>query len=71
LALSPFQDALTILSYLEGIKSSRVDEFRIACQAKFPVSTVFKSAEDQAVLREQCILEEPNNDDEVEDFESL
>ncbi|KAF8842021.1 N-terminal acetyltransferase A, auxiliary subunit [Paxillus ammoniavirescens] len=65
------QDTLTILSYLEEIKSLRVDEFRIACQAKFPISTVFKSAEDQAVLREQCILEEPNNDDEVENFESL
>ncbi|KIJ63152.1 hypothetical protein HYDPIDRAFT_93055 [Hydnomerulius pinastri MD-312] len=58
------KDALSILSHLQNLKSPRADEFRIACDAKYKLSTVFKSAEEQAALRLQCI--EPLKDNEVE-----
>ena len=47
------QTALSALSFLTSLKSPRVDEFRSACDAHFPLSTVFRSAEDQARLREE------------------
>ncbi|KAF9226310.1 N-terminal acetyltransferase A, auxiliary subunit [Gyrodon lividus] len=58
------EDALAILSYLQNIDSPRVDEFRIACDARFPLSKVFKNAEEQDTLRQQSI--ESKDDDEVE-----
>ncbi|KAG6379644.1 NMDA receptor-regulated protein 1-domain-containing protein [Boletus reticuloceps] len=58
------EDALEILSYLSTIQSPRADEFRIACDARFTLSKVFKSEEEQAVLRRQCI--DPRDENEVE-----
>ncbi|KAH0834787.1 NMDA receptor-regulated protein 1-domain-containing protein [Lanmaoa asiatica] len=58
------EDALEILSYLQRIQSPRADEFRIACDAKFTLSKVFKSAEEQAMLRRQCV--DPRDENEVE-----
>ncbi|KAI6158062.1 NMDA receptor-regulated protein 1-domain-containing protein [Pisolithus tinctorius] len=64
----PVEDALRILSYLQRIKSTRAEEFRIACDNKFEFSTVFKSSDQQAALRQQCLLEEK---EDCEDIETL
>jgi len=58
------EDALETLSYLSTIQSPRADAFRIACDARFTLSKVFKSDEEQAVLRRQCI--DPRDENEVE-----
>ncbi|KAF9235797.1 NMDA receptor-regulated protein 1-domain-containing protein [Melanogaster broomeanus] len=58
------EDALEILSYLHIIESPRADEFRIACGDKFPLSKVFKTAEEQDILRKQCIA--PKDGDDVD-----
>ncbi|KAI6134782.1 NMDA receptor-regulated protein 1-domain-containing protein [Pisolithus croceorrhizus] len=60
------EDALRILSYLQRVKSTRAEEFRIACDNKFELSTVFKSSDEQAALRQQCLLEEKEDCDDVE-----
>lgn len=60
------EDGLRILSYLQCVKSTRAEEFRIACDNKFELSTVFKSSEEQAALRHQCLLEEKEDCDDVE-----
>lgn len=60
------QAALRILSYLQRVKSTRAEEFRIACDNKFELSTVFKSSDQQAALRQQCLLEEKEDCDDVE-----
>ncbi|KAF8624974.1 hypothetical protein AX15_005610 [Amanita polypyramis BW_CC] len=41
-----------IFSFLSSVSSPRLDEFRAACDLKFPLSTVFKSADEQARLRQ-------------------
>ncbi|EGO03587.1 hypothetical protein SERLA73DRAFT_101816 [Serpula lacrymans var. lacrymans S7.3] len=46
---------LAIMSFLEEIKSSRAEEFRSACAAKYERSTVFRSPEELATLRRECI----------------
>ncbi|KAF8834127.1 hypothetical protein BDN67DRAFT_985546 [Paxillus ammoniavirescens] len=61
------KDALKILSYLQ-IKSPRADKFRIACDDRFLLSKVFKSADERGVLRYQCI-ESKNGDDVEKDFQ--
>ncbi|KAI6002990.1 NMDA receptor-regulated protein 1-domain-containing protein [Pisolithus albus] len=62
------EDALHILSYLQRVKSTRAEEFRIACDNKFELSTVFKSSEEQTALRRQCLLEEKEDCDDVENL---
>lgn len=62
------QDALNILSYLRHIKSSRTEEFRIACDKKFGLSTVFKSPDEQATLRQGCLTREAEDADAIETF---
>jgi hypothetical protein len=42
---------LKIVSFLAIIKSARIDEFRSECDAKFALSTVFKSPAEQEALR--------------------
>jgi hypothetical protein len=55
-----------VLSYLKDMKSSRAEEFRIACDDRFKLSTLFKSAEDFTMLQKG--LEEPE-ESQVEDSE--
>ncbi|KAF9255052.1 N-terminal acetyltransferase A, auxiliary subunit [Marasmius fiardii PR-910] len=45
--------ALDVLAFLESIKSSRVEEFRKACDARFELSTVFKTPEEREKLAEE------------------
>ncbi|KAJ8597054.1 N-terminal acetyltransferase A, auxiliary subunit [Rhizopogon salebrosus TDB-379] len=59
--------AFAVLSYLKDVKSSRAEEFRIACNDRFELSTLFKSAEEIAVLQKE--LEEPE-ESRSEDSES-
>lgn len=46
-----FQTALAIVVFLEDIQSAKQGEFRAACDAKFELSTVFKTVEQLEVLR--------------------
>ncbi|KAL4078146.1 NMDA receptor-regulated protein 1-domain-containing protein [Scleroderma yunnanense] len=57
------EDALHILTYLRRLKSPRADEFRIACDKKFELSTVFKSPDEQATLRQCCLSGEKEDTD--------
>ena len=43
--------ALAIVSFLGDLQSPRQDEYRIACDLKFELSTVFKSPGELEVLR--------------------
>ncbi|KAK2461025.1 hypothetical protein APHAL10511_006966 [Amanita phalloides] len=43
------------LTFLSSISSPRLDEFRTVCDSKFQLSTIFKSAEEQAQLRQQVL----------------
>lgn len=43
--------AFSVLSYLKEMKSARVEEFRIACNDRFELSTLFKSDEEIAALQ--------------------
>jgi len=46
------QTGLDAVQFLEQeLKSSRTEEFRSACSSRFPLSTAFKSAEEQAAIR--------------------
>ncbi|KAL0572589.1 hypothetical protein V5O48_009367 [Marasmius crinis-equi] len=45
--------ALSLLTLLEQTNSSRSAEFRKACQERFPLSTVFKTKEEQGKLAEE------------------
>lgn len=49
------QDALALLAYLRRVKSGRADEFRAACDAKFPLATVFKTSAEQEDLKKQAL----------------
>ncbi|KAJ7599220.1 NMDA receptor-regulated protein 1-domain-containing protein [Mycena floridula] len=53
------QGGLDIIGMLSKLKSPRENEFRVACDKKFERSTVFKSAEEQVVLRAQAIAPPP------------
>jgi len=61
--------ALEIISFLRDIKSPRVEEFRVACDTRFTLSTVFKSPEDLLVLRQLAINTEEPADSEKADVE--
>lgn len=43
--------AFVVLSYLKDLKSPRAEEFRIACNDRFELSTLFRSAEEIAALQ--------------------
>lgn len=60
------EDAVHILSYLQRLKSPRAEEFRVACDKKFELSTVFRSSEEQANLRQYCLAGEKEDADAVE-----
>ena len=40
---------------MRRIKSARADEFRAACDAKFPLATVFKTPTEQEELKKQAL----------------
>jgi peptide alpha-N-acetyltransferase len=46
--------ALNVASFLEAIKSTRLDEFNSRCDKKFELSTVFKSSAEQDILRKDA-----------------
>lgn len=48
--------ALSAISFLTSLQSSRVDEFKAVCQTKFELSTVFKNSAELAVLGQQVLL---------------
>jgi hypothetical protein len=50
------QTALDVWSFLKDTSSPRVDEFRLACDRKFNLSTVFKTPDELAVI----YLQRPN-----------
>jgi N-alpha-acetyltransferase 15/16, NatA auxiliary subunit len=50
------QTALEALKFLSKIDSPRAEEFRVACDAKFELSTVFKPPAEQAILRKHAIV---------------
>ncbi|KIM42317.1 hypothetical protein M413DRAFT_444742 [Hebeloma cylindrosporum] len=52
--------ALSALSFLSSCNSSRAEEFRVACDAKFELSSVFKTPSELAPLREQVLLGSPS-----------
>jgi len=56
--------ALSIIRFLTAIKSSRVEEFRKACNGKFELSTVFKSSGELVVLRRQVLAGANGNGEE-------
>ena len=60
LFMRPFQTALASLSFLKEISSSRVDEFRAACDGLFQLSTVFKTPSEIAALRKQAVAPPPD-----------
>jgi peptide alpha-N-acetyltransferase len=45
--------ALDIWSFLKDIGSPRADGFRLACDKKFELSTVFKTPDEVAVIHSQ------------------
>ncbi|KAF8156996.1 NMDA receptor-regulated protein 1-domain-containing protein [Crassisporium funariophilum] len=47
--------ALSATEFLAVLQSSRVDEFRAACQARFELSTVFKGPPELVLLRQQVL----------------
>lgn len=46
---------MSVIAFLTAIKSSRVEKFRMACDAKFELSTMFKSSAELAALRNQVL----------------
>ncbi|KAG6833055.1 hypothetical protein H0H87_012066 [Tephrocybe sp. NHM501043] len=56
--------ALRTLEFLKEIKSARVEEFRCACDARFEVSTVFKSAAELEALRKRTLAGEEEQKEE-------
>jgi peptide alpha-N-acetyltransferase len=42
-----------VWSFLKDIGSPRADEFRLACDKKFDLSTVFKTTDQLAVMHSQ------------------
>ncbi|KAF6747195.1 NMDA receptor-regulated protein 1a [Ephemerocybe angulata] len=54
------KDAVKALEFLRSVKSAREEDFRAACDARFELSTAFKSKEEQAVIREGVMTRGPN-----------
>ncbi|KAH7098643.1 N-terminal acetyltransferase A, auxiliary subunit [Auriculariales sp. MPI-PUGE-AT-0066] len=65
------QIALEAVALLEKLKSTRVDELKTAYDARFPLSSVFKSLEEQMRLAtvEEATLDTVPTSDEVLDLE--
>ncbi|KAH7926272.1 N-terminal acetyltransferase A, auxiliary subunit [Leucogyrophana mollusca] len=61
------ETALEIISFLREIQSPRVDEFRAACDARFELSTVFKTRDQLAILRKEC----GGSGDEIEESDKV
>ncbi len=40
-----------MLSFLNNARSQRAEDFRVECDKRFELSTVFKSPKEQAILR--------------------
>lgn len=55
-----------MLSYLKDLKSSRTEEFRIECNDRFELSTLFKSAEEIAALQRWIAEQEEAQSDDSE-----
>ena len=49
------QTSLDTLDFLRDLKSSRVEEFRAACDSKFEIATVFKPSEELPTLRRTAL----------------
>jgi N-alpha-acetyltransferase 15/16, NatA auxiliary subunit len=47
---------LSSIAFLTDIKSSRIDEFRAACDAKFELSTAFKPPAELAILKKLALV---------------
>jgi hypothetical protein len=62
----PIKTALAIVSFLGDIQSPRQDEYRIACDAKFELSTMFKTPSELEVLRKGAA-----KGDTIEDTDNL
>ena len=60
------QAAFAVLSYLKDLKSSRTEEFRIECNDRFELSTLFKSAEEIAALQRWIAEQEEAQSDDSE-----
>ncbi|KAF9457543.1 NMDA receptor-regulated protein 1-domain-containing protein [Collybia nuda] len=58
--------ASTMIRFLSTIKSPRLEEFQAACDAKYPLSTMFKPAAEQTLLSKQ-VLSRPAEANKVED----
>ncbi|KAI9511423.1 NMDA receptor-regulated protein 1-domain-containing protein [Russula earlei] len=62
----PLKTALDVLSFLKDISSPRANEFRLACEKIFDLSTVFKTPDQLAIMhlqRQGTLLNTPNVDD--------
>lgn len=65
------QTATEALLLLTNIQSKRADEFRLSCDKKFELATVFKDAEEVALLKKNAFAPPPeppevNGTDDVE-----
>ncbi|KAF8999912.1 N-terminal acetyltransferase A, auxiliary subunit [Hymenopellis radicata] len=49
------KSARTMLDYLVQLGSLRVEEYRTSCDQRFPLATVFKTAEEQASLMKETV----------------
>jgi len=47
---------LSAIELLTSLQSSRVDEFKVACQSKFELSTMFKNRAELVMLSKQVLL---------------
>ncbi|KAG1732951.1 NMDA receptor-regulated protein 1-domain-containing protein [Suillus lakei] len=59
-----------VLSYLKDMKSPRVEEFRIACNDRFELSTLFRSDEEIAALQ-KSFTESGESPDDGEPLETV
>ncbi|KIP11893.1 hypothetical protein PHLGIDRAFT_82848 [Phlebiopsis gigantea 11061_1 CR5-6] len=53
--------ALNALGFLDTLSSSRREEFRAACDQKFPLSTVFKTPDETTALRKEAVVPPPED----------
>ena len=63
------QDASSIISFLGEINSPRIDEYRTACQARFSLSTVFKSPKELLELQKRIASNAPPPGEDPETIE--
>jgi peptide alpha-N-acetyltransferase len=63
------QGALSIISFLGELHSPRTDEYRIACQSRFPLSTVFKSSKELLELQKRMAASPSQSEEDPEIIE--